>query len=352
MRTVCLSVLLCLAGVVLLRAQQPRVNLADWAHPDTSALWIQPAQGVQAMPVWGHANGISVGIAPVTGLGGLMCVYTPYLGQPPFSITNYIALEPIPKGKTERGFSELEMSSYNQGFRGKYFWSADKPVYERNDGRFPARGVIGRENGKETLTVYLFSEPFDNGAKVYLRLRFTEGRPYEFELTAYKTDDSADLQTFILTATMGNKARLRTLYMNGYRKTAPELWPDYKESAFTPHAVIPAADMIRDKDGNPCFIAAPDEADPASAVYNDNTARHWKYVGKKATQYWIGKSKDPQLKGLVNGRYTYWASQTPIPGGISYENFELNEPFENGRTYLFGISPLSPDQLIKQLTRQ
>ena len=29
-----------------------------------------------------------------------------------------------------------------------------------------------------------------------------------------------------------------------------------------------------------------------------------------------------ELEGVVNGRYTYWASKSPIPGGIAYENFE------------------------------
>ena len=39
---------------------------------------------------------------------------------------------------------------------------------------------------------------------------------------------------------------------------------------------------------------------------------------------------------------------TPIPGGIAYENFELTEPFQFGQSYIFGITPLSPEELINQ----
>ena len=44
---------------------------------------------------------------------------------------------------------------------------------------------------------------------------------------------------------------------------------------------------------------------------------------------WFINSSD---EGVVNGRYTYWASKSPIPGGIAYENFELTEPFQSGQS--------------------
>lgn len=61
--------------------------------------------------------------------------------------------------------------------------------------------------------MYFFCETFDNGADIYVRTKFTEGKPYEFELTTYTTEESDELNRFILTATMGNKARLRTLHL-------------------------------------------------------------------------------------------------------------------------------------------
>ncbi len=67
--------------------------------------WIQPAGDKPALPVWGHAKGISVGISSIQGPGGLFKIFTPYLGLGTLSVINYIAVEPIPAGSTRRGFS-------------------------------------------------------------------------------------------------------------------------------------------------------------------------------------------------------------------------------------------------------
>lgn len=334
-----------------LYAQHKTIRWNELAHPDTGEIWIRPTQGVDAMPIWGHANGIVVSLEPMPGPRGLIRIYAPYLELRPTETINFIAFEPIPKGKNERGFSELEMSTFDKGQRGKRFWSANEPIYDPQDNRTsPVRGVVGKENGVETLTLYIFSEPFDNGAKVYVRLRFFADRPYEFELTAYKQDDSVDLETYILTATMGNKSRLRNLYLEGSKKTSKDIWPDYVGDWFTPHCVISQREMIHDKHGYAYFIAAPDEKEPAQAIHAEGTASHWRYKGKPATQYWISKSKNPHLQGLVNGRYTYWMSQSPIPGGIAFENVELKEPFSNGLQYVFGISPLTAEEFLDTLT--
>lgn len=344
-------IILCLSILsISLSAQKTDLKFHDLAEPDTGKVWIQPVQGEPAMAIWGHAKGISVAIPQLNIMPrGLIRIFTPYLAHKKHIVTNFIAMEPTPAGHEHRGLSELEMSTFDPGIRGKRFWSSDNTDYTNKDnGIYPARGIISKENGKETLTVYIFSEPFDNGAKVYVRLRFFEDRPYEFELTSYTYDGSVDLDSFILTATMGNKARLRTLYLADYQKTSHQLWPDYKESAFTPHAYFPVKDMVRDKKGYAYFIAAPDEKDPSQATYSDDTANHWKYTGKVATQYWISTNPDPQLNGIVNGRYAYWASRSPIPGGISFENFEMKEPFRNGNRYIFGITPDAPEKFIKQ----
>lgn len=322
------------------------------AVPEKNGIWIQPAQNTKAQPIWGFADGIRIGIAPLDGPRGLIRIYTPYLGHDDFVVTNFIAFEPIDKVKNLRGLSELEWSKLDD-VRGKRFWSgntSDSPSFPNQ--YYPARGVLSKDNGVETLTVYFFCETFENGADVYVRVRFTEGKPYEFELTAYTTEKSNKLNRFILTATMGNKARLRTLHLtNGTTKEAGHLWPDYKDSNFTDHNHTSASEMIKDKKGGVWFIASPDEKDPAKAVYAVDTHAHWKYTGKKATQYWYCPSPGSQLEGVVNGRYTYWASKSPIPGGISYENFELTEPFRSGQSYIFGITPLSPDKLIEKIIR-
>ena len=41
----------------------------------------------------------------------------------------------------------------------------------------------------------------------------------------------------------------------------------------------------------------------------------------------------------VNGRTKYWASRSPIPGGISFENFEMVAGFRSGLPFWFGVRP-------------
>lgn len=328
-------------------ARHSSPNWAQLAPPDTIGTWIQPVQGKPAMPVWGHANGIIVGLAPLPGPRGLIRIYTPYLEYEFAEVMNFIAFEPIPEGSGHRGFSELEMSSLDKDEWGKRFWSSDDAtaVLPLNE-QYPARGIVEKIDGEETLTLYVFSEPFDNGAKVYTRLRFFESRPYEFEISTNTYDGSVNLDYFITTATMGNKARLRTLFLKDGQKSSLELWPDYKDIHFTSHACFSQKEMMRDKKGTVYFIAAPDEKDYSKAVYAPGTHSHWKYTGKHATQYWITTNPHEELNGLVSGRFTYWASEAPIPGGVSIENFELKTPFKNGERFIFGISPWKPEELI------
>lgn len=346
------QLLLSLFLLILLRsgAQQ---SFSDWkqlAPPDTVGTWIQPVQGKPAMPVWGHANGIIVGLAPLPGPRGLIRIYTPYLDYEFPEVMNFIAFEPIPRGAEERGYSELEKSSLDKDEWGKRFWSSDDAtaILSLNE-QYPARGVVEKIDGEETLTLYVFSEPFDNGAKVYVRLRFFESRPYEFEITTNTYSGSVDLDYFITTATMGNKARLRTLFLKDGEKSSLDLWSGYKDIHFTSHAYFSQQEMIRSWKGDAYFIAAPNEKDYSKAVYAAETNVHWKFTGKQATQYWAQKNPQEKLTGLVNGRFTYWASETPIPGGISIENFELKSPFKNGEQFVFGITPLSPQQFIWQI---
>jgi len=46
-----------------------------------------------------------------------------------------------------------------------------------------------------------------------------------------------------------------------------------------------------------------------------------------------------------NGRFFYWASNSPIPGGIAYENFELVQPYADGTEVWFGVTPETPAEL-------
>ena len=329
-----------------------KIDPSTLTPPQENGSWLQPAQRTKAQPVWGFANGIRIGIAPLDGPRGLIRIYTPYLEHEEFVVTNFIAFEPVDKAKKIRGLSELEWSKADDT-RGKRFWSSDTPEAPSfPDQYYPAHGVLSHENGLERLTVYFFCETFENGADVYVRIRFTENKPYEFELTAYTTENSVELERFILTATMGNKARLRNLYLaNGKIKESVKLWPDYTDSNFTLHDHTALTEMIRDKKGGSWFVAAPNEEDPSNAIYAQDTHSHWKYKGKKATQYWYCATPGDKLEGVVNGRYTYWASKSPIPRGISYENFELTEPFQQGQSYIFGITPVAPEEFLSGIDK-
>jgi hypothetical protein len=323
----------------------------DWkslAAPDTSELWVQPVQGKPARPIWGHAKGIRAGLNPMPGPRGLLRIYTPYLGQEEHVMINFIAVEPVALGEETRGFSELEKSQLDQ-VQGKRFWSASTPDEDSTKlPQFPARGVIEKKNGIQTLTVYIFVEPFQNGAKVYLQLLFRSDSPYEFSLTSFSQKDSRPIKNCILTATMGNYARLRRLYLKDSVKSSLEIWPDFTGDGFAKHAVFPLKDLIRTSRGHALFIAAPDEKDPEHAQYAPDTYFWWKYQGKPATQYWRSENPKPGLVGMVNGRAFYWQSSFSLPGGVAFENFELVEPFRQAAEYWFGVSPLSPEELKKK----
>jgi hypothetical protein len=96
--------------------------------------------------------------------------------------------------------------------------------------------------------------------------------------------------------------------------------------------------------GQALVAATTDEADPARAAYGPDVTRWWHYQGAKATQYWRAPSRK-DLVVRVNGRTTYWGTRTAIPGGVAYENFELEAPFQPGQEFVFGVTPETPDAL-------
>ncbi|WP_221407950.1 hypothetical protein [Proteiniphilum sp. X52] len=136
-------------------AQQSLSNWKRLTPPDTVGTWIQPVQGKPAMPVWGHANGIIVGLAPLPGPRGLIRIYTPYLNYGFPEVMNFIAFEPIPRGAEERGYSELEKSSLDKDEWGKRFWSSDDAaaVLPLNE-QYPARGIVEKIADGKSFTIH------------------------------------------------------------------------------------------------------------------------------------------------------------------------------------------------------
>lgn len=315
-------------------------DLAALAPPVVEGRWIRPAATHPALSIWGHAHGIRVGLYPTDDPRGLLRIFAPYLDLGSGQVINFIAIEPIPKGKNVRGYSELEMSRLD-GVRGKRLWSTDDP---RNGiPRLPwepVSGTITTVNGVEMLRVWIGVERFNNGAHVYLQLIFRADRPHEFGIATYAVSDSVPLDHCIVTATMGNFARLRKLQLAHRFVLAHDLWPVFAGDGFTAHAEFPLSDMLRSQSGDAVVNAMPNELHPETADYAPDTPDHWRYVGRLATQFWRCPDPDPALKVSVNGRRDYWASQSPIPGGIAFENFEMIAPFHQGEQFWFGVEPV------------
>ncbi len=304
--------------------------------------WVRPGGGVDDEARWGHPGGLQLGLQPLLGPRGLLRIFAPYLGHPAERLVNFVAIEPIVDGASERGFSELETSALD-GVRGKRFWTTDEFDGEETTGEVPpppARGVVEVVGGIERLTFVVHSEAFENGARVSVRVRFRADRPHEVALAAFTRPGSAPLAYCVLTATMGNFARLRRLHLRDRVVTPAELWPGFGGDHFADHARFAVSDLVRTADGGVQVVATPDEPRPHEAHYASDTAEHWKYFGSLAAQGWRVDDPDPALEVLVNARAAYWASSSPIPGGPSFENFEIVQPFVQGQEATFWIEAL------------
>lgn len=302
--------------------------------------WIRPSAAIPAEPRWGHSDGLHVGIHPTPGPRGLLRIYTPYLDHPRDRLVNFIAVEPIVAGAPSRGLSELEPSTIDPGESGKRFWSSDDPdAASRRDPLGPARGIVDEIDGVEHLTVWIGIERFDSGAEVRVRVRFRADRPHEVEVAGFANAGSAPLDRLVLTATMGNWARLRRLHLAERVVSPAELWPEFTGTGFADHARFGLSELARAGDG---FVvrAAGDEADPLAVTYSDDTSPGWHFAGQRATQSWRVDDPHPEAEVWVNARWAYWASSSPIPGGPAFENFEIVEPFRQGAAYRFAVEPL------------
>lgn len=182
-------------------------------------------------------------------------------------------------------------------------------------------------------------ERFDNGADVSVRVRFFADRPHEVEVAGFATERSVALSHLILTATMGNWARLRRLRRRPCRDTRRAV-AELLRHRIHPAWTLPLAELTRE--GEAAVVSATgDEEDPWSVDHSADTAEHWRFLGRRAVQTWRVDDPHPELEAVVNARWSYWASAAPIPGGPAYENFEIIEPFRQGAA--FG-SPSNPSE--------
>lgn len=325
-------VYLCLT---LLAAACPAAGGADWVRPGLST----------NQTVWGVRGGLLWAVAPAGFRGGeprgLMRLGYPVLAGNHYDLINFIAIEPVVVG--QRGFSELEQSQLD-GVAGKRIWP-------ESSGSVPSTNMVAgrirkRSNGQEELEVGLRVERFENGAHVRLQVLQRSDRPDEIQLSVFQEADSARLEYCILTATMGNMARTRLLWLKRDKVSSLHVYSDYRGTGFAPHRKFHLSDLHRTAAGGVLVALTNDEPDPAS-VYPFPHSQLWHYGGCKVTQFWATESGavGNDLEAVVNGRYTYWQSTRPIPGGVAFENFELQERFYDGQKFIFGITRRTPKDL-------
>ncbi len=310
----------------------------------TATDWIRAGLSTN-QPVWGIRGGLVWALPPAGFRGGeprgLLRLGYPVLPAGRHDLINFIAVEPIVRG--QRGFSELERSQLDK-LGGKRLWA------ENSGGVVTTNLVPGQlrkgPGGQEELAVDVQVERFENGAHVRLRVVQRSDQPDELEIRVFREKDSAPLEFCILTATMGNMARTRQLWLADEVVSSRQVYRDYSGTGFAPHREYPLARLHRTAQGGVLVAITNDEEEPAK-VYPFPPSELWHYAGSKVTQYW---AREPgafheDLRAVVNGRYTYWRSTRPIPGGIAFENFELRERFYDGQRSIFGITAHTPEEL-------
>src|SRR5437660_1064307 len=135
---------------------------------------------------------------------GLIRLGYPVLPEKRYDLINFIAIEPVVGDR--RGFSELERSRLD-GLPGKRI-RAESSTTNAVPGE-----LWKRSDGEEELEIRLEVEKFENGAHVGLVVRQCTDRPGEIQFRVFQEPDSAPLEYCILTATMGNMARTRQLWL-------------------------------------------------------------------------------------------------------------------------------------------
>lgn len=309
--------------------------------------WVHPAPGADAEPVWASTGGLGIGLWPMQGPRGLLRVYAPHLGQQRPRMVNFISIEPIVDGR--RGQSELELGAQS-GRRGLAIYTGNTPGEAMAAARSgePARaaaGTVTRVHGAEALEFYLTTERFRNGARPLIQVLLRRDRPREAAFRLYAAEDSARMQACVLSATMGNYSRLRHLWLRGEVVDSRQVWPEFNADplGFAPWRQWDRQRLFRTH-GDLLVAATPDETDPAAARYDADVPGSWRYQGQPATQYWRTRDRRGTV-ARVNGRVTYWGGSHRIPGGVSFENFELQAPFSAGQELRFGVSPEPPETL-------
>ena len=346
-------------------------SLVVYAQDTATHRWIRPDHAVDEA-VWGIENGIVFSLWPYGlenreqrpyggGPRGLIRVGYQYGGET--YMINFLAIEPIVGGKIE--FSEISPSVVD-GHWGKLLWAGDGPEASSYYPTARARGVVSQvgdaEQAIEELSVYIFMERFVHGAAPYLKLSIRSDRREELCVQVFHREGSASMDRCAITATMGNYSRLRNLYLKSDVVQSTQLYAGFDGIDFIEKDSYPIDQFVEDRDGYLWALATGDETMEQLHDWPDDslarTKMNWKYRPPfKLTQYWKKEkpTADPSLSIRVNGRARYWSGGSRevshymrIPGGPSFENFELREKYVPGQRFYYGLSRKTPEELIKR----
>lgn len=325
-----------------------------------AAEWIRPHEAKDDA-VWGIRGGIVIGLwpSPIEDKGsggyggprGLFRVGYEFKGK--IYHINYIAVEPVVNGKME--FSEISPSRVD-GKWGKLMWAGAGPdpgkflPFARTPGTLthPDKG----DPGVEELSFFVHMEQFLNGAHPYIKVSIRSDRPEEVCFEIFAHDDSSPMERCALTATMGNYARLRRLYLKDTVIDSRKLYQGFKDIDFIEKGPYSYKVLPRDRNGDFMAVMETDETFSELSSWPQEprylARSNWRYRPFfKVTQYWRkgGGRFDKSLRVRVNGRAAYWAGASKdknnyveIPGGPAFENFELREKYYPGQRFYFGIT--------------
>lgn len=306
--------------------------------PTQAAQWILPRHQDDQLR-WGIDHGLQFGIYPgsLSGNGtggprGLLRIWYPALPDGKYCLVNFIAIEPEVRGRG-RAFSELEYSDLDH-IKGKRISAPESAILET------------LASGAVELKVTFRIERFKNGAHVYCVVKQRSDRPDEIKFRLHTEDDSAPLTHFTLTATWGNITRSRLIWLKDGIVSSLVSYGNYRGNGFAPDLKFPGKDLTRTPNGCLAVAMTTNESNPA-AVHPITSSHRFYYGGCPITQYWMKPNKSPQrdLSVRVNGRYVYWKSHQPVPGGVAFENFEMREPYYEGEELIFGVTPRTPKEL-------
>ncbi|MES2827642.1 MAG: hypothetical protein V4687_05800 [Bacteroidota bacterium] len=334
--------------------------------------WIRPLNS-KSEAMWGINNGIVFSIWPTAVENGKDVIGGPrglirvgYENKGTIYLINFLAIEPVVKGKTE--YSEISPSLIDNQW-GKLMWAGGSDKETAYFAGAKTRGTIlhpdSRNQEIEELSVYIFMERFKSGAHPYLRLFIRSDQPEELGIEVFNHDGSTTMERCVVTATMGNYSRLRKLHLKDQIVNSLALYKGYNDIDFIEKESYGAEQLWKAGNGDLIAIAESDEdfnslkSWPKEKSYLDRSG--WLYrPNLKLSQYWRKKGSefDSSLELRVNGRAKYWSGGSRelqnyinIPGGPSFENFELRENYKPGQKFYFGITRKAPEQFLKDFNK-